>query len=66
MQAISLYLFETSKLRRQKISLLYLKLNTQVFKLSLFFLKRTGSDLKMAKTKVVPKNANWRRSEAKD
>ena len=66
MQAISLYLFETSKLRRQKISLLYLKLNTQVFKLSLFFLKGTGSDLKMAKTKVVLKNANWRRSEAKD
>ena len=30
-----------------------------------FFLKATGSGQKVAKTKVVRKNANWRRSEAK-
>ena len=30
-----------------------------------FFLKATGSGPKMAKTKVVRKNANWRHSEAK-
>ena len=30
-----------------------------------FFLKASGSGEKMGKTKVVWKNANWRRSEAK-
>ena len=30
-----------------------------------FFTKATGNGEKMAKTNVVQKNANWRRSEAK-
>ena len=30
-----------------------------------FFLKTTGSDQKMVKTKVVRETAKWRRSEAK-
>ena len=60
MQVISLYWFaaqqKTSTLRRQKIGL---------FDVKLFFLKATGNDQKMAKTKVVRKNANWRHSETK-
>ena len=62
MQAISLYWFavqqQTSTLRRQKIGLFYAKFNAE-FNGSVFF--STGSGQKMAKTKVVQKNANRRR-----
>ena len=69
MQTISLYWFlaqqQTSTLRRQKIDLFYVKLNAEFNEVSLFFLKTTESYQKMTKTKVVRKNANWRRWEAK-
>ena len=69
MQTILLYWFpaqqQTSTLRRQKIDLFYVKLNAEFNEVSLFFLKTTESYQKMTKTKVVRKNANWRRWEAK-
>ena len=42
-----------------------MKFGAEFNEVSLFFLKATGSDRKMAKTKVVQKNANNRRSETK-
>ena len=69
MQTILLYWFpaqqQTSTLRRQKIDLFYVKLNAEFNEVSLCFLKTTESYQKMTKTKVVRKNANWRRWEAK-
>ena len=56
---------KASEFRRQKISLFYVKFNAGFDELSFFFLKATGSGEKMGKAKVVRKNANWRRSEAK-
>ena len=64
MQAISLYWFaaqqQTSTLRPQKFGLFYLKFSAKLNELN-----ATESDRKMVKTKVVRKNANSRRSEAK-
>ena len=57
MQAISL--------SRQKFGLFFVKFSAEFNKLNLFFLKATGTGQKMAKTTVVRKNANRRRSEAK-
>ena len=63
MRAILLYWFavqqQTSTLWRQKIGLFYMKFNEEFNELSLFFWR------KKTKAKVVRKNANWRRSEAK-
>ena len=42
-----------------------MKFNAEFKELSLFFFKGTGSDQKMAKTKVERKNANWLCSETK-
>ena len=54
MQAISLYWFaaqqQTSTLTRQKCGFFYLKFSAEFNEIS-FFLKATGSDQKMAKTK---------------
>ena len=44
----------------------YAKFSAEFDELSVFFLKATGSDQKMNKTEVVPKNANKHHSEAKD
>ena len=69
MEAILLYWFteqkQTSALRRQQIGLFDVKFNVKFNELSLFFLKAARSSQKMAKTKAVGKNANWRRSETK-
>ena len=72
MQVISLYWFaaqqQASTLRRQKTGLLYVKFNAEINELSLFFKKKkkaTESGQKMAKTKVVCKNDNFNRLEAK-
>ena len=71
MQAISLYWFaaqqQTSTLGWQKIGFFNVKFSTEFDdKLSIFFLKATGSGQKMTtKTEVVRMNANWRRSEPK-
>ena len=69
MQAVSLYWFaaqqQTSTLRRQKIDFFDVKFNANFNELSIFFLKATGRCQKVARTKVVRTNANWRRSEAK-
>ena len=69
MQAISQYWFaaqqQTSILKPKKFGLFYLKFTAKSNEISLFFLKATGSGQKMSKTKVVRKNANRRRSEAK-
>ena len=70
MQAISLYWFavqqQTSTFRRQKKWLFYVKFRVKFDEFSIFFfLKATWSGQEMAKTKVVWKNANWRRSEPK-
>ena len=69
MQAILLYWFaaqqQTSTLRRQKISLFDAKFSADFNELKSFLLKATGSRQKMAQTKVVRRNANWCRSEAK-
>ena len=68
MQTISLCWFavlqQTSAFRRQKIGLLNGKFNAQFNELS-FFSERNKKWPKMVKTKVVRKNANQRRSEAK-
>ena len=48
-----------------KIGLFYVKFNAQLNEISFFFLKATESDEKMAKTKVLRKSANWRRSKCK-
>ena len=65
MQAMLLYWFaaqqQTSILRWQKIDLFYVKFNAEFNEVSLFFPKTTESYQKMTKTKVVRKNANWRR-----
>ena len=62
MQAVSLYWFaaqqETRTLRRQKIRLFDAKTSADFNEFSLLFLKATESVQKMAKTKVVQKNAN--------
>ena len=54
MQAISSYWFaaqqQTSTLTRQKFGFFYLKFSAEFNEIS-FFLKATGSDQKMAKTK---------------
>ena len=42
-----------------------MKFNAEFNELRPFFLKVTESGQKVAKTKVVQKNANWRRSETK-
>ena len=60
MQAISLYWL--SKLVRLNLASYTQNLVQNLMKL-VFFLKATGSGLKVAKTKVVQKNANRRRSE---
>ena len=68
MQAISLYWFaapQTSTLTRQKCGFSYAKFSAEFNEISLFFLKATGRGRKMAKTKVVQKNANRRRLETK-
>ena len=70
MQAIWLDWFpsqqQTSAVRRQQIGLIDAKFSADFNELSLFVLKATGSGQKMAQSKVVRKNANWRRSEAKE
>ena len=70
MQAISLCSFaahqQTSTLTRQKFGFFYAKARAKFNDIGLFFsLKATGKARKMAKTKVVQKNANRRRSEIK-
>ena len=60
MQAILLQ--QSSTLRRQKTDLFYVKFNAE-FNES-FFLKAIGSGQKLAKAKVVRKNADWRRLAA--
>ena len=69
MRAILLYWFaaqqQTSTLTWQKFGFFYAKFSAEFNEISLFFLKPTGSGRKMAKTKVVQKNANRRRSETK-
>ena len=56
---------QTSTFRRQKISLFDAKFSADFNELTSFLLKATGSRQKMAQTKVVRRNANWCRSEAK-
>ena len=56
---------QTSTFRRQKISLFDAKFSADFNELKSFLLKATGSRQKMAQTKVVRRNANWCRSEAK-
>ena len=57
---------KTSTLGRQKIGLFYVKYNAQFNKLfKSLSLKAIRSGERMAKTKVVRKNANWLRSEGK-
>ena len=56
---------QASTLRRQKISLFDRKFSADFNELKSFLLKATGSGQKMAQTKVVRKNTNWRRSETK-
>ena len=69
MQAISLYWFaaqqQTSTFIWQNFSLFYAKFSAKFNEISLFFLKGTGSGLKMAKTKVVQKDAKRRLTETK-
>lgn len=69
MQAIWLDWFpaqqQTSAVRRQHIGLIDSKFSADFNKLSLFVLKAKGSGQKMAQSKVVRKNANWRRLETK-
>ena len=69
MQAISLHWFaaqqQTDTPRRQKIGLFDTKFSADFNELSLLLLSQQKVAKKMAKTKVVRKNANWRRSEAK-
>ena len=69
MQTISLYCFaaqqQTSTLTTQKFGFLYAKFSAEFNEISLFFLKVIGKGRKMAKSKVVQKNANRRRSETK-
>ena len=64
MQAILMYWFaaqqQTSKFRLQKFELFYLKFSSEFNEL-----KATGIAQKMAKTKIVQKNAYMRYSEAK-
>ena len=69
MQAMLLCWFaaqqQTKTVRRQKFGLFYVKFNAEFNKLSLFFLKPTGTAQKMVKIKVFRKNADSRRLEAK-
>ena len=70
MQGILLYWFgtqeQTSTLRRQKIGLFDAKFSAGFNELLSFLVKTTGSGKKkLAKTKVVRKNDNWRCVEAK-
>ena len=46
-----------------KIGFSYVKFNAEFDESSLFYLKAAKSALKMAKTKVVRENVNWRCSE---
>ena len=52
-------------LHGQKFGFFYAKFGSKFNEISAFFLKATGRSRKMAKTKVVQKNANRRRSETK-
>ena len=57
----------TRTLKRQKFGLFYVKFSAEFNELSLFFfLKATRSGQKIAKTEVVPNNANKCHSEAKN
>ena len=56
---------QSSILRRQNNWLFYLKINGEVNELTLFFLKGTKRGQKMATTKVVCQNANFRLWENK-
>ena len=64
----SLYWFaaqwKTSTLRRQNFGLFYVKFSAEFNELSVFY-KSNRKWQKLAKTKVVRKSANKRRSEAK-
>ena len=68
MQAISLYWLaaqhQARTLRQQKIGLFDAKFSAYFMNL-VFSCKGNRKLPKMAKTKVVRENANWRRSEAK-
>ena len=61
MQGILLYWFAA----QQKIGLFNAKFSADFNELLSFLVNTTGSGQKMAKTKVVRKNANWRCAEAK-
>ena len=67
MKPITLYWFDaqqqTITLKRQKFDMFSVKFSAEFNEL--FFIKATGRGQKMTKTKVVRKNANRRRSEAK-
>ena len=54
---------QTSTLTRQNFYFFYGKFSAERHVISCFFVIVSGSGQKMAKTKVVQKNANWRRSE---
>ena len=62
---LSILQHQTTSRRRQHFDLFYLKRNAEFNEISFFFLKATGSVQKIAKTKVIWKNTNGRRSEAK-
>ena len=66
MQAISMTISQQpSTLTRQKLGFFYAKFSAEFDEISLFFLKATGRCRKMAKTKVVQKNASRLRLETK-